>query len=63
MENSGNIKINTYFNIIFNININTNRLLQQFGADVAGMSVCHETVVGVHCGLKVIALALVTNKC
>lgn len=37
------------------------RLLQQFGADSAGMSTTHEALVASYCGLQVFGLALITN--
>ncbi|KAL2809029.1 nucleoside phosphorylase domain-containing protein [Aspergillus granulosus] len=38
------------------------RLLRQLGADVVGMSTVPEIVVARHCGLRIIALSLVTNN-
>lgn len=38
------------------------RCLQGLGADSAGMSTTHEALVASYCGLKVLALALITNK-
>lgn len=37
------------------------RWLALSGADVVGMSVAHETTVARHCGMRVLALALITN--
>uniref|UniRef100_A0A914VB94 Purine nucleoside phosphorylase n=1 Tax=Plectus sambesii TaxID=2011161 RepID=A0A914VB94_9BILA len=37
------------------------RLLRAAGADAVGMSVCHETIVARHCGIKVLCMTLVTN--
>ncbi|KAA8643179.1 purine-nucleoside phosphorylase [Aspergillus tanneri] len=37
------------------------RLLRQIGADVVGMSTVPEIVAARHCGLRVLALSLVTN--
>jgi purine-nucleoside phosphorylase len=37
------------------------RLLRMCGADAVGMSVCHETIVARHCGIKVLCMTLVTN--
>ena len=32
-----------------------------FGADVVGMSVIHEVIIAVHCGMKVLGMSLITN--
>jgi purine-nucleoside phosphorylase len=37
-------------------------MLRQLGADVVGMSTVPEIVVARHCGIKILALSLVTNK-
>lgn len=39
------------------------KLLQTVGADVTGMSTVHEVIVARHCGIKVVGMSLVTNKC
>ncbi|XP_017292720.1 purine nucleoside phosphorylase 5a [Kryptolebias marmoratus] len=37
------------------------RILHKLGADAVGMSTAHEVIVARHCGLRVIALSLITN--
>lgn len=37
-------------------------MLRQLGADLVGMSTVPEIVVARHCGIKILALSLVTNK-
>lgn len=39
------------------------RFLRMIGADVVGMSLVAEDIAAVHCGLKVIAVAFVTDLC
>jgi len=37
------------------------RFLRMIGADAVGMSTVSEAIVGVHCGLKIIAIVVITN--
>ena len=39
------------------------RAFLQLGADAVGMSISQEAIVAGHAGLKVLALALITNEC
>lgn len=42
--------------------ISESRFARMIGADAAGMSTTHETIVAKHAGLKVFAMSLITNK-
>ena len=37
------------------------RFLRQIGADAVGMSTVPEVIVGVHCGLRILAIVVITN--
>ncbi|CAL9732269.1 purine nucleoside phosphorylase [Monosporozyma unispora] len=39
------------------------RMIRNFGGDAVGMSTVPEVIVARHCGWKVLALSLITNKC
>ena len=35
--------------------------MRMLGADAVGMSTVHEVIVGVHCGLKIMAIVVITD--
>jgi purine-nucleoside phosphorylase len=37
------------------------RFLRMAGADAVGMSTVYEAITGIHCGLKVMAIVVITN--
>jgi purine-nucleoside phosphorylase len=37
------------------------RLMRMLGADAVGMSTVHEVIVGVHCGMKIMAIVVITD--
>ncbi|MDY6974407.1 MAG: purine-nucleoside phosphorylase, partial [Thermodesulfobacteriota bacterium] len=37
------------------------RFLRMIGADAVGMSTVQESIAGVHCGLKILAIVVITN--
>ncbi|KAI1309462.1 Purine nucleoside phosphorylase [Halotydeus destructor] len=39
------------------------KMIRLLGSDVVGMSTVHEAIVAQHCGLKIIGMSLVTNRC
>ena len=38
-------------------------MLDRIGADIVGMSTVPETIAAVHCGLKTVAFAIITDQC
>ena len=39
------------------------KFFRMMGGDTAGMSICPEVIVAHHCGIKILAMSMVTNMC
>jgi purine-nucleoside phosphorylase len=65
MQRQVRLHMGTYA-AVFGPNLETRaeyRMLRTLGADVVGMSTAPEAIAAVHCGLKTLAFAIVTDRC